>query len=1757
MSDLAVYSARSVFEGMKRKLIQYLEAQYHIWDEGLIAGRRELFETEGVIFQEPRLETTPFYAPGRPYDQLEIPQAGKEILTTASSHNETGIPRIPYQHQATAIELAVGQGREVIVATGTGSGKTESFLMPILASLAIEANSRQESWRKPGCRALLLYPMNALVNDQIARLRRLLGQPDVAERLRRGRDRRASFGMYTSRTPYPGERDQRKDDARLGALIQKSYLDLPESVQELLDQEGKWPAKDLSRFLSSEYSTGPEDTEMFSRQEMHEHCPDILVTNYSMLEYMLLRPIENPIFEQTRDWLAFDSRNIFTIVLDEAHMYKGAQGAEVAYLLRRLHTRLGVPRERVRYILTSASLGSTAVAHERMRKFAADLSGLEAHNREFELITGEVQKKSGPRLASRPEADALASYDFSSLHNLDIDLAGSIDKFKTLATATGGSLRSVIDDVTLFQDAVFDWLQKFPPAAQLANEITSKPRKLADIRAQVFPSGASERALESLLALVSFGKEKDSGRVFAPIRSHLFFRGVQGIYACINPDCTAEGRRSKGIFGKIHATPKLACECGSRVYEVLTHRDCGASFIRGFIHNEVGDFLWHQPSKGICEGGGGLLEAHYLLEIDRRALSSLGGQEGSSIWLHKSTGRLVYERPSLDQLSNFTELLRPDGQILVSGQRILSFDRECPVCARTWQQRRTKIMDLATKGEAPFAQLIRTQVELQPQRFAPNDQSPNGGRKSLLFSDGRQKAARLARDIPREIESDVFRQLTLLGAKELETIDKEPTLSRLYQAVVHVLAKNSLTLFDGVSQKDLIKDVNDHRKNYDCDLEAELEQHRKPPEGFSAHLLRQLGADYYSFNALILAHLVPSRRALKKIKDDLPDVRGDNLDRIIKTWIQAAAGRYAIDASLPRGVRIKAAGHLLSDEGVLADGGIKRSHVEFLTQKIPDLPRIFEVFSNRLCRESSRSGVGGVFLDPEKLAIRLVGREDTWYQCQHCSIVSPVEWWGHCPSCLAPGVSPVKPRETDYLRARKAFFRDPVADVLDGRARPFNLSVEEHTAQLSYLDSGEATTTTEDFERRFRDILVSPDDRSIDVLSCTTTMEVGIDIGSLVGVGLRNIPPMRQNYQQRAGRTGRRGSAISTVVTFAQNSPHDSHYFENPEPIIAGEPTLPGIDTRNPVIIERHIRAQLIQAFFHSRGVIPRGSNIFSVLGNTLDFYGGPGDFSLLAFSEWVNGRDHFPVQGVYESIQGWLPSTYKKEPAKVATEFLQGLSAVRPRGSDDLDESQRNLIDFLFAHGFLPAYAFPRDICALQIEGPIDRLGPYPKVKILQRPQQGLSIALSEYAPGRFVVVDKRTYRIGTVAATGPSNVLDRARRLFAEPRLYIYCPACEYSAGFMREVPEKKRCPLCDSADLEGQAIITPEVVFPEGGEEVNEYSDDQVFTNATSAQLSVPDESTSLSWEKLGESSRYVFARNQKLVMVNKGDERNGQALGFRVCNQCGKVAQDAENTGPHRRDYKVTGPARTDQCNGQFEHVYLGYGFNSDALILRIPLGNEIRYDPVDPANRYPVADALQSLAEALVLGISRELDIDINEISAGSRFIRENNEHFGEIFVYDTLAGGAGYATQAGEHIGGVLKRADELLASCDCSSSCNKCLRHYGNRFEHPRLDRYLAKDLLDFMRHGVLPPKPTVDVQRATLNPLVEVLRMAGWHARCDSQDAPVVATSPEGRAIRLFSYPSLVRPEFYDPAVAGDAYAFSPYELSRDLPGVFRRLS
>ena len=372
---------------LKESIASYLESQYRISHQLVFNERAELLRQTGVIAQEPFIEATPAFATGDHIATLET--ARPDAVTPGLSQIvEHGLPvgrfRL-YTHQQEALLASASPAPNLLVASGTGSGKTEAFVLPILSRILREAkgweppdgqtpvegsladrrwlHSRRRERRPAALRAVILYPMNALVNDQLSRLRRILALNGSPQWQRRNlNENLIHFGMYTSLTETTGRPDGRGKVNRWREYLRQVQQEWDQLSPDLKNA-GNWP-----------YADGPE---MLCRWDIQAAPPDILVTNYSMLEYMLIRPIEAGIFDATREWLDSSPDNKFTLVLDEAHTYTGAKGTEVAHLVRRLKDRLGIASgdDKLRAIATSASINPAAGDPQDLTKFTAELFG--------------------------------------------------------------------------------------------------------------------------------------------------------------------------------------------------------------------------------------------------------------------------------------------------------------------------------------------------------------------------------------------------------------------------------------------------------------------------------------------------------------------------------------------------------------------------------------------------------------------------------------------------------------------------------------------------------------------------------------------------------------------------------------------------------------------------------------------------------------------------------------------------------------------------------------------------------------------------------------------------------------------------------------------------------------------------------------------------------------------------------------------------------------------------------------------------------------------------------------------------------------------------------------------------------------------------------------------------------------------------------------------------------------------------------------
>ncbi|GHT18688.1 hypothetical protein FACS1894189_6870 [Planctomycetales bacterium] len=636
-------------EHHRQALLRYIESAYHLSDETLLKQREVLLNEEGTIAQRPYLESAAKYKQGKKFTELDVSSEIAKGLTNLAKSKLLFDP--PYLHQQDAIETVLMRHQNIIVTTGTGSGKTECFLLPILGRLIAEAS--KPSFQQRAVRALLLYPMNALVNDQLGRLRRLFASEPCFKLFKEKANRPVKFGRYTGRTLFPGyvplptnEQEQETfgvkmknklaglqffadlADRALNHEDEKERQKANEAIKQLVEK-GKFPAKYSSKgaaagFLSWFGTSGSrwlvngklartverlDDTELLVRHEMQKLPPDIFVTNYSMLEYMLLRPIEREIFTQTKEYFENNSDERFILVLDESHLYSGAQGTEVAMLIRRLKHRLNLRPEQFQVICTSASFGES----ESARKFAAELSGVPLDS--VVAITSDDKKiaQTPSGTGRQDDVDWLTKTNIDTIRKDENEVKEISQKLRTMPVF--GRLAN-LTSLTKYE---YDPLTlKNMEAPQ---EIESLAKKLFENVEQELARTATDKLVE----LASLAKDEDDNPLFAA-RVHRFYRGLPGLWACSDPNCSAlpaEQRKKENFTGKLYAKPRRNCDCGHKVFELYSCKKCGTAYFYAYTNDiQNPQYLWSEDCGRIDDVEGAVEPIHILLKeptnFDRR-----------------------------------------------------------------------------------------------------------------------------------------------------------------------------------------------------------------------------------------------------------------------------------------------------------------------------------------------------------------------------------------------------------------------------------------------------------------------------------------------------------------------------------------------------------------------------------------------------------------------------------------------------------------------------------------------------------------------------------------------------------------------------------------------------------------------------------------------------------------------------------------------------------------------------------------------------------------------------------------------------------------------------------------------------------------------------------------------------------------------------------------------------------------------------------
>lgn len=1613
-------------------LVSYLTTTFDVNRDGqeseLAAFIKQSLSKPRALFAGPYLELTPPYKTAETLEDLATAGVvSPQLLQMQCFRQGRPLPiDAPlYTHQAAAIRKLCGEDRNLVVSSGTGSGKTECFLIPILNDLLIDP--------EPGVRAVLVYPLNALVNDQLDRLRVLLRGTGI------------TFGRYTSELEQDSERARRQ-------------------------MEKEWREMDpAQRALFNQY---PLPNEIIGRDQIQEQgkLPQILITNYAMLEYLLLRPQDNPLFTQGR-WRF--------IVLDEAHTYAGAQGIEVGLLMRRLKLRLRADLGTMRCIATSATLTNDEAGDAC--RFAEALFGEEFTT--DDVIFGELDHDYVPPAAPRrPAVSAYVHERFEDLiHNVRQEQWDSVDEIALLMHEIGlidaGEL-SLADQHTPPQ-FLWELLRGNEDLANLRNLMAQKgqPVEVATVAEQLFhdrlPADQQQDALYHLIELAAMARPEVDKPSLLPARYHLFVRPPQGIWVCLNPACSA--KKPENQWSKLFATPRETCDdCEAPVYPLLVCRTCGQVYVRlqkvGKVfladaapqdHPQVHYVTWRPIHENLALADEEEEEDDEDILVNRNEESILKQTEFRLCTACRqevsANGRCGCATASkqVARLYLLTEERSVrKGKSAGTATVVVDTMHECGRCHSRALKGNEIATDITMDGRSPLAVLTRNLYRELPESPQPEIQNKaGGGRKLISFYDSRQGAARFAAYMQDVVNQQAYRRIIVEAVTSTATQTYCPDMEKVSEkclefALRYRVVNNDPGIPDATLPSDL-RNLNQSqrerlmrhmRKQLFAEITTELRtrlsletiglvavqyyESERPPDFASLGI--QLNLSSAEARALV-EYLLDDLRRAKIVtlpdgvdRDDPIFGRNKFSPRVVRQdtrpneipWIGKTA----------RQRRRQLVAKVLRHKGLPADD----QNVMRVLGLILDW-----LTGNTDILDTSRPA-DGYQIRHDRLFFRANAH---WHRCDQCQRLSCRGDALPCPHVHCRGtLRPVEKLEWGN------FHYD------DLRQKLIPLRVEEHTAQLDPVKG-------RDYQNKFKG-------GDINMLSCSTTFELGIDLGDLQAVVMNNIPPAVANYKQRAGRAGRRAGGTAFILAWASNQPHDQTYFRTPAEIIGGQVRVPFIDIQNKIMIQRHANAILLSeflrhcatqggkydksagaffdaqtpggAYFHSlrQWMVEQQERLLSLLRSysraVNDTLEPRKSLELFEYQVQEKGNDNYQTVADY----------YKG----VRRELLQQLMNAMDGGNVSADESliQKELarykgllerlqsedtIDYLSDRGVLPSYSFPLHVVELRI--------PYYLAASNElRLQRSLQMAIREYAPGQEVVADKRIWK---------SEGLDFFGK---EPQVFAYhiCPKCNHLR--LVETPGKaldqtnSPCPVCQTPPPRGKwpqhQYIQPDGfrASSDSGQAAGQYVDHQ--PNLMRSAL-VP---RPIATHPVSQVLALGYDRAGALLYVNEG--MNGG--GFKICPRCGKQI----------RANKCDGKLNGKPCSGVIPHdVKYALGFKQDTDTLHMRFSST-------PHILLPEPDNLSfwlSLTYALLQGASRALQIERKDIE-GLLFPEQSGAYWRQsIVLYDKVPGGAGHVKRIQDEIDKVLAAAIEIV-SCTCEKSCYRCLREFGNQYEHNLLDR-------------------------------------------------------------------------------------------------------
>lgn len=1710
---------------------QLINSMVNLWVRGLSKEQdylRHLLENEEPLLAEPVFQSI---FPWESSEHTFAEHASKlrvlkpefvEALSGNKVDSEQRFPedRRPYKHQTESWKAMLGEdkkamlgeeGKTIVVTSGTGSGKTECFMVPVLQDLV---NQNE----KDAVQAIFLYPLNALMDSQRKRVAAWC----------KALNPQVTFAIYNGDTKESSNNQEDRD---------------------------AFP-------------------ELISRDAIRDTPPQILFTNPTMLNYMLLRNKDRPILEKSEGKLRW-------ILLDEAHTYTGSAAAELALQLRRVLQAFKVTVDEVNFAVTSATMGDYEDAQSRLKTFVSQLTGKQP--KDIVIIGGQ---RIIPTLNEEKAQNCLDKINAELNTSIDLEQVEQMREKLNLEAAVSLHELGECFDKTL-------------SSATKADKDTHQH---------------DESTREKLLEVIDALGEKVEGlnadgtdSALLPTRMHLFARSIGGVYTCVNPECT----RHKDIrlpIGSLTTYQRTHCsECKAPLLEVCTCGDCRGTLVTGETNDHEG-FRQRSTITDIDDNPFGIeLEelTEQETEEDEKPAQNVDGYETfyyamPEKQLTETGDNCLYYKVTEDQIENSEEKVYffiPGGREFKSpgnGQwtkfRITNDPRpRCPHC-RALTTRVKYLRASAQFSGRALAEIFLQEAQPMSDTKAESGNSEQGnvlyeGKKYIAFTDSRQGTATSAQAINNDMErvwlrSEIFRRLYRLGEykreqpekwteedeKELTTLratlKTNPAIfSELLSPKIKALEKKQRQEATITGPKPVNWDVllNDIRNNSTSfrDLFAHLSSARinasdsdedQQKAYLNALVYNQFGSvskQRSSLETMGLVHLeypvlaqavrltdVPGQLSKKDWRDFLKlaldyHIRGNKNLQVEQKELRWSTVSNAYRPIFPPDstkeevdkwpqVRTNKNGrtvNLIQPRLVLLlCAALEYNTVDKLKENKDKINRLlkaaWDFLSKNILRGNEKYGYTLNLLENNvKICISTKS-----YLCPVDKVLLDTVFCGYSPHLsgrLTPdnierfriATQEVVTKEGEKKEELCTFetpFCPPLAEDKENESvsQWLTENFEQHKKAGLYNDWLERAfletniyLAGEHSAQIDRSILAQREkdfnEGRLNILSCSTTMEMGVDIGGISEVVMNNVPPQSANYLQRAGRAGRRAETKCLAFTFCPASPIGIATWQTPKAPITGKTDMPLLKMDSGILIQRHINAFFFYAFAQEhnftnenqkQGAIrvdsqvkdlfptpgeeenPNCYNEFCTFLNELisekpQDSGDKKDWEEL-YAQLVKGtyKENYSISDAAEATKAsleQLKDAYDKQ-IKALIEIIKG-NANRSKRQQALEYQiknlkEKNLLSYLAEQNFLPSAGLPTGLVECQLGEQKSEKDQYRPISVTRH----LSRSILEFAPGTQLVCNEWVYEPeGIVMKTQYQQAAD----------LYAVCTCGQCGHSFVERgtINSNTPCPQCKSHKLKSLDGIAKEgmftrVVEPAGFTVSVQYRPRRYTRNDKQFQMLLPQLLNMAPWPEDKDNTN-----GQKLKLRTSADTDNPQILffnkgthghGFALCCTCGRMK--AENSGEEQNN------------NPLGTHKHLHTGRDCDGTVLRhiVPAARyntdfvEMRCYGKD-GKHITDRSLLRSLGVVLSRELTHHLGVNEDEVDFGY------NPVTGSVFLYDTAVGGAGYSTLLLDYREEVLQSALASLKACNCQKACTQCLIDRRSQWYIADLDR---KKLIEWL---------------------------------------------------------------------------------------------